>query len=200
MNRLWKVLSWSLTTLVILNVASVLTHFYLKDRLLNSSQQQAIAIGSKFPMFSGVDINGVAWVPRNSTCRLMRITDDNCPYCNRDRSAYESLVRAATSASCEIIEIAPRAGGISGSPHLGVTQLKFTDTNLGAVLYPFITPQTLLLDESWTVRMNRRGITDESTLETARQLFEAFTAESSTISSLRSVAGPGITQATTTGK
>jgi hypothetical protein len=163
-------------------------------------QQQAIVIGSKFPMFSGVDIEGVTWVPRDSACRLIRITDDNCAYCNRDRSAYESLVRAATSASCEIIEIAPRAGGISGSPHLGVIQLKFTDTNLGAVLYPFVTPQTLLLDENWTVRMNRRGITDESTLETARQLFEAFTAESSTTSNLRTVTGLRITQSTTKGK
>jgi hypothetical protein len=50
-----------------------------------------------------------------------------------------------------------------------VVQLQFVDMNLGRVIYPFLTPQTILLDRNGRVKWQRQGSLDERSLEQGLQ-------------------------------
>lgn len=82
----------------------------------------------------------------------------------RDKPSYEKVLQAARAASCEIIELAPTAGKMSEDNRPGVVQLKFVDVDVGAVLAPFATPQTVILDANWAQKFNRRGAFDDKAL------------------------------------
>ena len=159
-----RIATWGLAGLLVTNAAGIAFYFSLKTQLAKTREPPVSAIGSKFPSFSGVDVNGVNWVSRDARCHVIRITDDRCSFCKKDKPAYEAFLEAARRSSCEIIELSPKSGNMADDPRPGVVQLKFVDTDLGAVLSPFVTPQTVVVDEDWSLKMTRRGIFDEKSL------------------------------------
>jgi hypothetical protein len=119
---------------------------------------------TSFPVLSGVGVNGEEWKAGDKPCHVLRVTRDDCPYCAKDKPKYDAFLDAARQANCEIVEIAPQAGGMAANPRPGVTQLKFVDNALGSTVYPFVTPQTVVLDGQWNVRWQRRGIFSDDSL------------------------------------
>jgi hypothetical protein len=156
------------------NFAAASYYFVLEARIKRTQPRQQVAVEGGFPEFSGLDIQGSEWAPRDAPCRVIRISDDGCVYCRKDMPAYERFLDVARRASCEVIEMSPIAGGIAYDPRPGVVQVKFVDADLGSVLFPFATPQTLVLDRKWSVRMNRLGAFDDKSLSAGITLLESF--------------------------
>lgn len=175
MNGWSRVLTFLMVGVTALNVAGAALYLVL-DRVKQSKAQPMLPNGSLFPKFTGVDLKGAAWASRDVPCRVVRITDDNCAYCRLDQPFYDSILSAAADASCEVIEMAPRSGGIAYNPRPGVVQLKYVDTDVGAAIYPFATPQTIVLDRNGSVRMNRRGAFDERSLAGTIALLQSLAA------------------------
>lgn len=157
-----------------INIAAAVYYFSLQNKLEATRLPSRLIEGERFPVFSGIDLEGGKWESRDAPCRVIRITDDNCPHCKRDAPSYESIVAAAQKSACEIIEISPRSGGMAYNPRADVVQLRFLSTNIGAVLYPFVTPQTIILNKDWSVVMTRRGAFDETSLSRAVAMLDMF--------------------------
>lgn len=173
--KIWsQCASWVLAGLVTLNMLGTAYYFVLKHQIRNVQPRPELTEGGNFPAISGTDVLGAKWEPENAPCRLVRITDDHCPYCERDKASYAKLVEAAQGASCEIIEMAPQGGGMAYNPRSGIVQLKYVDVDVGSVLYPFVTPQTVIVDREWSVRMNRRGVFDEASLASSLAMLKSF--------------------------
>lgn len=157
-----------------INVAGTISFIVLKGLVREARPQSSLTDGDTFPRLFGVDVNGNAWEPSDVPCRLVRITDDQCSYCKRDKPSYEKVLDAARQASCEIIEVAPKAGGMAYDPRPGIVQLKFVGGDIGSALYPFVTPQTIILDRDWTVKMTKRGVFDEDSLSDGLKLLSTL--------------------------
>ena len=164
--KVWsRIATWSLVGLITANVAGAACYIVLQKQLLRSRRPQpSLAVGEQFPAFSGVDVRGARWESKNPPCRVIRIADDSCAYCKKDKPSYEKFVDAARRASCEVVEMSPRAGGMADNPRPGIVQLKYVDADVGAPLFPFVTPQTIILDRDWSVKWTRRGIFDDKSL------------------------------------
>lgn len=169
-----RIAGWGLAGLITLNIAGAAYYFVLQSQIRGAQPKPSMVAGSIFPEFSGTDVMGSKWTAGAAPCRVIRITDDRCPYCEKDKPSYEKLVEAARNTSCEVIELAPQAGGMAHDPRPGVVQLKYVDADVGSVLYPFATPQTIILDRDWSVRMTRRGMFDEQSLASTLALLETF--------------------------
>jgi len=164
--KVWSTITtWTLVSLMAINIAGTAYYFVLKRQTNRAKPQPALAEEHRFPAFSGIDVLGAKWEARDAPCRVIRIADDQCSYCKKDKPSYTRLVDAARRASCEIIEISPRAGGMAHDPRPGIVQLKFVDADIGSVLFPFVTPQTVILDGNWSVKMTKRGMFNEQSLE-----------------------------------
>jgi hypothetical protein len=177
MRRWSLVVSWLLVGATILNIAGVATYFLLKEEIRQAKPRPTLRRGDSFPRFSGIDLQGLEWISRDAPCRVIRISDDNCSYCRQDKAFYDAILGAAAEASCEAIEIAPTAGGMAEDLRPGVVQLRFVDTDVGAVLFPFVTPQTIVLDQGWTVRKTIRGALDENSRADTIALLRALLAD-----------------------
>ncbi len=169
MNRwswsIWSgVFKYALIGVMTINIAGTAWYLVQRNQLRGLQKPPASVEGSKFPAFAGVDLKGVKWQPQDAPCRVVRITDDDCVYCMKDKPAYTTILDAARAASCEIIEMSPRAGRMAEDKRPGVVQLKFVDTNIAPAIFPFATPQTLILNRDWVVDWSRRGILDEKAL------------------------------------
>lgn len=182
MKVLPKIATWGLVSLMAVNIAGTAYYFALQGQFRQAkvSAKAALADGSKFPAFSGIDLRGARWEAGDAPCRVIRIADDHCAYCKKDKPSYEKLVDAARHASCEIVEMAPRGNGMAYDPRPGIVQLKFVDVDVGAVLFPFATPQTIILDRDWSVKMTKRGIFNEQSLASSIALLNTFAAPSAT--------------------
>lgn len=154
----------SLMGLMAINIGGGALHFLLKKQVAKAQAPAPIELESTFPAFSGVDVEGVAWHAKGGPCRVIRITDDNCAFCKKDKPSYARFVEAARHASCEVIEIAPMAGKMAADPRSGVVQLRYIDADIGVATAPFATPQTVIVDGNWKLKWNRRGIFDEKSL------------------------------------
>jgi hypothetical protein len=173
--KIWsRIAGWGLAGLITLNIAGTAYYFVLQQQIRQVQPKPSMVVGDHFPPLSGTDVQGVKWWAGNAPCRVVRIADDRCPYCEKDKPSYEKLVDAAQRTSCEVIEIAPQAGGMAYDPRPGVVQLKYVDADVGSALYPFATPQTIILDRDWSVRMTRRGMFDEQSLASTLALLETF--------------------------
>jgi hypothetical protein len=174
MKLLSKIANWSLAVLIVVNIAGAVFYFVQQRQMRQATPEPMLSDGSKFPAFSGIDLQGAKWTAGDAPCRVIRIADDRCTFCKRDKPSYEKFVNAARRASCEIIEIAPMANGMAYDPRPGIVQLKFVDADVGAVLFPFVTPQTIILGKDWSVKMNRRGIFTEESLANSVVLLDTF--------------------------
>lgn len=167
----WRAL---LTVAITINVIGVVGLHYLNAELRAARARLAPDPNKGFPRFEGVDMEGNWWVPSGGSCLVVRMTDDACAYCKKDAPAYESVLSAASSASCEVVEIAPNAGAVGYSPHAGIVQLKYVDSDLSQVMFPFVTPQTVILDRNWSIRLVRRGTFDRKSLATAVDVIKSL--------------------------
>jgi hypothetical protein len=161
---------WARSLILVLtgaNLISLAGYFALRWHVNHLGHKPQLAVGSVFPAFLGIDIEGERWSPQKAPCRIIRVTDDDCTYCKQDRNEYQSLVTAGVIASCEVVEIAPRASGIGRTVMNGVTQLKYVNADLGEALFPFVTPQTIIVDENWVVQLTKRGVLDSSSTRRA---------------------------------
>lgn len=176
MNAWSRLATCGLAGVFIINAAATVGYFVLHWQLHKAQPRASLTVGEKFPFLSGVDVRGEKWEPQDARCRVIRITDDSCSFCNRDKPSYGAILEVASRASCEVIEVAPQAGGLAYEPHPGVVQLKFVDSDVGSVLYPFVTPQTIIVDQNWTVKMTRRGMFDGRSLASAMEALRALAA------------------------
>lgn len=151
--------------LMAVNIIAAACYFLLQERVRKLRQPVVAEAGSAFPAFSGIDVAGARWKARDVPCRVIRVTDDKCSYCRKDKPSYAAFLDAARSASCEVIELSARAGQMAEDPRPGVVQLEFIDTDVGPALFPFATPHTVILDNAWSIQWNRRGMFDEESLE-----------------------------------
>jgi hypothetical protein len=175
MNIWSRFTTFALAGIIVAITAGGIYYFTLKQQLHAAERRPALTVGGKFPAFSGVDVLGMKWEPgKDARCRVIRITEDSCPYCGKDKPEYAKILAAARRASCEVIEIAPRGNGMAYEPRSGVVQIKFVDTDVGGVLHPFITPQTVIVDGDWTVKANRRGIYDRRAVARSLAVLDAY--------------------------
>lgn len=168
-----RIATWSLLGLLAGNVLGTGYYFVLKHKIAEVRRPPVVEVGDDFPEFSGVDLRGMKWVSHGAPCRVLRITDDQCSFCKKDKPSYTKLLEAARRASCDIIEVAPKAGSLALDPRPGVVQLKFIDADLGSVVGAFVTPQTVVVDRDWKLLSNRRGIFDDKSLVGAVALLES---------------------------
>lgn len=159
MKRLTGVLLWALAGLVVCNLVFAALFLKLKHEF------HQYALGEVAPILSGVRVDGSQWQAQPASCRVIRITDDSCQFCRSDEPSYAAFRQVATQASCEIIEIAPRAGDMRQSARDGVVQLKYIDVDMGPAIFPMMTPMTFILDGNWKVKWMRRGTFSKSALE-----------------------------------
>lgn len=139
--------------------------YLLQKRQLARDQQYSRQPGAnRMPAIAGVAVSGDLWKSSGAGCHMVRVTEDSCAYCRKDRPNYERLIETALQANCEVIEVAPRAGKLALDVRPGVVQMKFVTTDLGPAVYPFVTPQTVLLNENWEVAYIRRGMFSEQAL------------------------------------
>lgn len=133
--------------------------------LLLKHEYRQLDLGKVSRIASGVKVDGSRWHATPASCRIIRVTSDDCPFCRSDETAYAALRRAARQVRCEVVEIAPRAGDMKENARDGVVQLKYIDADMGASIFPLITPMTFILDGNWEVKWMRRGAFSESALE-----------------------------------
>jgi hypothetical protein len=176
MKRWSTLATLGLVGLMAFNVAAAAYYFVLQGQLKSARQPRVVEAGSQFPVFSGVDLSGGKWAAGDAPCRVIRITNDDCHFCKKDKPSYAKLVDAARQASCEIVELAPKAGTMAKDPRPGVVQLKFVDADLGPVLAPFATPHTIIVDKNWTLKLNRRGYFTEEALSEGLSVLGSFAA------------------------
>lgn len=162
--KLTKVGVWALVGLMIVNLSAGAYHVHLQRATAGVKRGVPFVAGEAIPRFSGVDISGNKWSPAYAPCRVIRLTEDDCVYCKKDRPSYSALIEAALRFSCEVIELSPKAGGMTADPRKGVVQLKFVDSDVGSAMFPFLTPTTLVVDGNWVLKWGRRGMFDEVSL------------------------------------
>lgn len=153
-----------LTGLIAVNIAGIAYYFNLNSQRLKVRPEPTLGEGDRMSALAGVDLQGRNWNAPDAPCHIIRITDDRCEYCAKDAPSYETIVEAARRAACGVVEISPHADGMAVDERQGVIQLKFVDGDIGGFLFPFVTPQTLVVDRSWSVRMTRRGAFDDPSL------------------------------------
>jgi hypothetical protein len=124
-------------------------------------------VGQVFPRPSGYSIDMRYVPPVEAPCYLIRMTADDCPYCQLDQSQYGRLVEEAQRAGCQVLVIGPRVGDVAIQPDSDIVQLQYVDMGFGRVLDPFGTPQTILLDQSGKVTWHRQGSLKEEDLTRA---------------------------------
>src|SRR5690606_311232 len=130
---------------IVANLALVACCFVLRQ------DARVYVQGQEFPVLSGVALDGTRWRARAAPCYVIRITSDRCPFCQADELPYSEFLGAARDTGCEIVEVAPRAGQMAPDAREAVVQLKFVDMELGATLWPFATPQTIVLSVDRTM-------------------------------------------------
>lgn len=167
MNKLTNVLVWTLIGLVACNLILAAISFRLKYELYQHAKGEVVSL------VSGVRVDGSPWRASPASCHVLRITSDNCPYCKSDHDAYMAFRQAARQTSCEIVELAPRAGEMREDAREGVTQLKYIDADLGPAIFPLATPMTFVLDGNWKVKWMRRGTFSAATLDDGIQALQA---------------------------
>ena len=131
-------------------------------------------LGQPFPQIFGYSIDMRYVPPAEAPCHLIRITDDDCPYCREDQIEYGRLVAEAQHAGCRLTTIGPKTGDVALQPGTGGLQLQYIDMRLGRALDPWSTPQAILLDASRHVVWHRQGPITERQAERAMRKIAAL--------------------------
>jgi hypothetical protein len=164
-----RTLRWGIAVAVVLEIGLVSAYAILNDKL------QVYYIGTQFPEIAGIDLDGEMRKVTKADCYVIRITSDFCAHCRADQPAYEEITNASRAAACQIVEVAPLAGDMASRPRDAVTQLKYVDMPLAKALYPYVTPQTIVLDADRKVKWKRVGKLTKETLASAIAVLETTT-------------------------
>jgi hypothetical protein len=154
----WLAGPWPLILLATVNVGLLVAYGFL------SSRASVYHRGGYFPAVSGIALDGGRFVAAPSPCYVLRLTADDCLYCQRDQPRYSQVVRAAHGIGCQVVAVAPQAGQMAPAPGGGAHQLKFVEMELGDSLYPYLTPQTILLDGNRRVVWQHQGALNDRAL------------------------------------
>lgn len=101
-------------------------------------------------------------------CYLIRVSADGCPYCRLDQPQYTELARRVQDIRGKTILVAPKTGQIEWPEGDGKTmQLQYVDMKLGRALYPFLTPQTILLGRDGSIIWAQEGSMSDQALSAA---------------------------------
>lgn len=169
-----RVLNGVLVALIAANILGTISFILARGHVKDARQSSLLMEGMSFPRFSGIDVDDAQWNLEGAKCSVIRITDKDCVYCRKDTHAYQLMVAAARRASCQIVEVAPQEDGFDSGKQAGVVRIKFVDTNIGALLAPIATPQTIVLDAYGKVRMTKRGILDPRSLARGLSILDSF--------------------------
>ena len=121
-----------------------------------------------FPLPSGFLIDGSFMASEGTTCSVLRVSSDNCPFCRADQSQYGELVQRAQQRGCRSVLLAPKLGWIQSKNNRGGTlQLQYVDMKFGSALNPFLTPATMLLDGSGRLLWDQEGSMNADSLNDA---------------------------------
>ncbi len=132
--------------------------------VLRSSRSGLYAADETFPAPSGYALDNQYFDGRSGPCFVLRITADACPYCKEDRPLYDELAVEANRKHCRVIEISPKTGDVAPREHLSLVQLQYVDMEFGRAMNPFMTPQTMILDDKGRVRWQHQGAMDANIL------------------------------------
>jgi thiol-disulfide isomerase/thioredoxin len=124
-------------------------------------------VGDQCPLPSGYLLNGRYRASDSAPCYLIRVYAKGCPYCRRDQTQYTRLMERAQKARCEMIAIAPVARDAELYGDSRVVQLQYIDMKFGRALNPFMTPETILLDDAGRVIWSEEGALDNQSVEQA---------------------------------
>ena len=159
-----KIADVAIMALIVINTLELIVFFRIRGAagLYGSND--------RFPVPSGYLSDKGFMAPESAPCVLIRLSSDGCPYCRLDRGLYTHLVQRAQQAGCKTIILAPKVGQIkSNGKGDGPMQLQYVDMKFGEALYPFMTPQTMLLDRGGRIMWDREGAMDKRALENALQ-------------------------------
>lgn len=170
--KISKFFSWAIISAIVIDIALIVGYVKLK------SEAPIYAEGQQFPAIIGIDLDGKRRNSLDSPCQVIRITADDCPFCEMDRPAFLQIVGAARDVNCDVVAFSPMAGGMERNSNTEIDQLKFISMDLGETLIPFITPQTIILDAdrrviwSWlgaiADRERKRALTAIHSIESPR--------------------------------
>lgn len=148
--------------LIAINALEMAVYFAIRSRA--APYPSAVS----FPVPTGYLWDNSFMAADVAPCYLLRVSADACLYCRLDQPQYTQLVHRAQEAQCKTILVAPKTGQIRWSEDPGRTmQLQYVDMKLGRALYPFSTPQTILLSGGGEILWVREGSMDEQALSTA---------------------------------
>jgi hypothetical protein len=124
----------------------------------------------RFPLPHGYLLDKSYFSEDAAPCFLIRVSADACPYCRLDRDSYTQLVQQARKKGCKPLILTAQTGQQKLSLNSGeALQLQYVDMKLGRALYPFMTPQTILLDAGGRVIWDWEGAMDDAALSHALQ-------------------------------
>lgn len=156
LERLKKCLEYAILALALINICEVFLLLEFRK------PTQLYSYSSQFPILSGYLATGDSWSAQASRCIVLRIANDDCPYCRRDEPLYRALVRQSTVIGCNTIYMDPR-----GQPsNTAEPALAYVDMNVGRAIVPYVVPQTLVLDGSRLVWF-REGMMDDKALSSS---------------------------------
>jgi hypothetical protein len=162
-------MTYFLSALAALNVLLLGTHV-----ALSSDWFGLYPTNADFPALAGIGIDDARREGRQASCHVIRITADNCRYCAFDQTRYARFAEVAERTGCDVVSVAPFAGAMARKAGEERQQLKFVSMELGEVIYPFATPQTIVLDASRRVRWHRYGMFDDASLEEGLTLVQGL--------------------------
>jgi hypothetical protein len=148
--------------LIVINALEIGLFFAIRNR--------ATLYGSdvSFPVPSGYLWDRTFMVADSAPCYLIRVSADACPYCRLDQRQFTELAHRAQDVQCKTILVAPKTGQIKWRAGEGRTmQLQYVDMKLGRTLYPFLTPQTILLSGEGRIIWAQEGSMDDQALSVA---------------------------------
>jgi len=120
---------------------------------------------TRFPMSASSLRDDPSLAREQGRCFLLRVSSDGCAFCRQDRVFYSELVKRAEVGGCRSMIVAPKAGQVKQAGVApGTKLLQYVDMVFGNVLYPFRTPQTILLDKHGNVLWFREGALDNRSL------------------------------------
>lgn len=151
---------------VALVIATLINMVAISIHLKLSHELHEYGRGVKVPIASGVTLLGEKWQADPSVrCHVVRMTSDDCQYCEQDEAAYEEIRVIAKQSQCQVIEVSPIAGKLAPNLRDGVIQLKYVNEDLGVVVEPFITPHTMVLGPGGTLVWMHRGVMGRSAIK-----------------------------------
>jgi ribosomal protein S27E len=137
------------------------------ELLLLRNAAQYYSYKETLPVPSGYRGDGSVIALSRPLCYVIRLSADGCLYCKKDQVQYDRITAEARRNKCASIIMAPKVGEMSVKTLSYGEQLQYVDMPFGKALYPFITPETLVLSSRGKMLWNYEGAMDNRALSHA---------------------------------